>query len=117
MQIQAVTISVSSLAQSRRFYEEVLGFIPETYYEPTKWQSYESEGRAFFAIAEVPDLQRPQSKDITNFIVTDVRAMWAEVSGKVSAESEPARMPWGTYKMVVVDPDGYRLGFIEDPSE
>ncbi len=34
--IQAVTISVSDITQSKRFYEDILGFEPDSYYEPTR---------------------------------------------------------------------------------
>ena len=37
--------------------------------------------------------------------------VWLE---QVKAEMEPTETPWGTYKIVIFDPDGYRLGFIED---
>ncbi len=116
MQIQAVTISVSDLARSKKFYEEILGFEPDVYHEPTRWQSYVCEGRAFFGITEVPGHQRIPSQDIINFIVSDVQAMWERIEGQVQVETTPAMMPWGTFKMVIVDPDGYRLGFIEDQS-
>ena len=56
MQVQGVTISVSDLAQSKVFYEDVLGLVPDAYYEPTRWQSYKFDGRAYFAIIEVADL-------------------------------------------------------------
>ena len=30
------------------------------------------------------------------------------------SEMEPTRTLWGTYKIVIYDPDGYRLGFVEE---
>lgn len=50
-----------------------------------------------------------------NLIVPDMQAMWAQIECKVRVEAEPAITPWGTIKMVILDPDGYRLGFVEDP--
>ena len=117
MKIQAVTISVTNLEQSKLFYEAILSFNPDAYYEPTQWQSYETEGRAFFAITEVTDLQRGSSQDIINFIVPDVRGLWEKVRDNVQVESEPELMPWGTFKMIILDPDGYRLGFVEFSDE
>ena len=114
MQIQAVTISVADLARSRRFYEELLGFEPDTYYEPTRWQSYACEGRAFFGIAEVTDLSRAPSQDIVNFVVPDVQSLFEKIKGQVEVVTPPEEMPWGTFKIVILDPDGYRLGFLED---
>ena len=56
--IQAVTITVSDLERSRQFYEEILGFEPDSYYEPTRWQCYHSEGRAYLGISEVSNYQK-----------------------------------------------------------
>ncbi len=91
MKIQAVTISVSNLVKSKQFYEGILSFVPDAYYEPTLWQSHESEGRVFFAITEVKDLQRCLTQDIINFIVPDVRGYWVKIRDKVQVESEPKR--------------------------
>ena len=111
MKIQAVTISVSDLERSRQFYEEVLGFEPDSQYE--KWQSYKCEETAFFGIMEVESFDRPSSMDIINFMISDVDQLWERIKDKVRAEMEPTRTPWGSYKIVIFDPDGYRLGFVE----
>ncbi len=65
--IQAVTISVSDITQSKRFYEDILGFEPDSYYEPNRWQCYHSEGRAYLGIAEVPNYRQLKSSSIINF--------------------------------------------------
>jgi catechol 2,3-dioxygenase-like lactoylglutathione lyase family enzyme len=111
MKIQGVTISVSDLQSSKRFYEEVLGFEPDILYE--KWQSYKSEESSLFGIIEVPDLIRPQIMDIINFTIPNVNSFWNEIKDKVEAEMSPTKTPWGSYKIVVLDPDGYRIGFVE----
>ena len=113
MKIQAVTIGVSDLARSKAFYEDVLGFEADMYYEETRWQSYRCEETAFFAIAEAENVERPTGAGIVNFMVDDVEGLWERIRGTVEVESGPARTPWGAYKMVVVDPDGYRLGFVQ----
>ena len=41
------------------------------------------------------------------------KIMWKRVKEQVRVESSPELMPWGTYKMIILDPDGYRLGLIE----
>ena len=112
MRIQAVTICISNLEVSRRFYEEILGFEPDAAYE--RWQSYQSEGRAFLGIMEVPGFVRAPSQDIINIIVADVNGLWARIRDRVAVESPPTMMPWGTYKMVILDPDGYRIGLLDD---
>ncbi len=115
MQLQVVTISVQSLQRSRRFYEEILAFEPETFYEATRWQSYRLDGGGGFGIAETQDLQRTENADIINFSVDDVQALWHRVRGQVDVEEELAMAPWGTYKFVIRDPDGFRLGFVGEP--
>ena len=114
LHIQAVTISVANLARSKRSYEELLGFKPDTYYEPTRWQSYTCEGRSFFGIAEATNLRRAPSQDIVNFVVPDVHSLFEKVKDHVEVETSPEEMPWGTFKMIILDPDGYRLGFLQD---
>ena len=111
MQVQGVTVSVSDLSRSKTFYEEVLGFIPDAYYEPTRWQPYKFDGRAYFAIIEVADLQRKAWADIVNFDVEEIEALWNRVRGRVEVEEELGETAWGSYRFVIVDPDGWRLGF------
>jgi catechol 2,3-dioxygenase-like lactoylglutathione lyase family enzyme len=112
MQMQGVTISVSDLARSKAFYEEVLGTIPDAYYAPTRWQSYKLDGRAYLAIIEVPGFQRQVSSDMINFDVDEIESLWQRIRDKVTVETELAETPWGSRKFVIRDPDGYRLGFV-----
>ena len=112
MQLQVVTISVSNLERARQFYENKLGFDPDIFYEPTKWQSYKLEGNGGFGIAEVGHISRSASADIINFVVSDVESLWQRVKDLVEIESALQMMPWGTSKFVVLDPDGFRLGFV-----
>ncbi len=112
MQVQGVTVSVSDLSRSKAFYEEVLGFVPDAYYEPTRWQPYQFEGRAYFAIIEVADLRREASADVVNFDVEEIESLWARVRDKAEVEAELSESPWGSYRFVIRDPDGHRLGFV-----
>ena len=50
MEVQVITITVSNLEESRKFYESILGFIFNGFYEPTKWVQYKFETDTFFAI-------------------------------------------------------------------
>ncbi|HSX31140.1 MAG TPA: VOC family protein [Candidatus Saccharimonadales bacterium] len=111
MNIQGTTIEVSDLARSKQFYEQVLGFEPGEYYEPTKWQPY-NFGNQYLAIREVETLKPRGSLDITNFEVEDVEALWEKVKDAATVVEPLAPTPYGTYKFVVADPDGYRLGFV-----
>jgi catechol 2,3-dioxygenase-like lactoylglutathione lyase family enzyme len=111
MRIEGITIEVSDLARSKEFYENVLGFEPGKYYEPTKWQPFTVD-KQYFAIREV-DSQKPRDDfDITNFKVDDVEDLWRRVKDSAEVAEELATTPYGTYKFVVKDPDGYRLGFV-----
>lgn len=111
-QLQVVTIAVSSLTQSKRFYEELLGFEPDIYYEPTRWQSYKLGGGGGFGIAEAPALVRADTIDIINFTVDDVETLWERVRDRVTVDAPLATTPWGAHKFVIRDPDGFRLGFV-----
>ncbi len=109
--IQAVTITVSDMIKSKRFYEDILGFEPDSYYEPTRWQCFHSEGRAYLGIAEVPDYQQTESSSIINFDVDNIEEYWEAVKGHVEVESPLEETSWGSLKFVIRDPDGNRLGF------
>ena len=111
MRIQGITIEVSDLARSKDFYENVLGFEPGEYYEPTRWQPYRF-GDQYFAIREIEDKKPHDDFDITNFELDDVEGLWARVKDSAEVAETLAPTPWGTYKFVVKDPDGYRLGFV-----
>ncbi len=65
-------------------------------------------------MTELDDSQHNPSRDIIDFIVPDVQTMWAQIEGKVRVDAEPAMMPWGAYKMVILDPDSYQLRFVEE---
>ena len=110
--IQAVTISVSDIIRSKRFYEGILGFEPDSFYEPTRWQCYLSEGRGFLGIAEVPNYRCAESSNIINFDVDDIEEYWISIKDQVDVETPLEETPWGSLKFVVRDPDGNRLGFV-----
>ncbi len=107
-----VTIAVKSLDRAREFYEKTLGFTPGVFYEPTRWQSYAFEGNSGFGIIEKKDLKRENTGDIINFRMEKIEEYWQAIKGKVEVESAPGRTPWGSYKFIIKDPDGFRLGFL-----
>jgi catechol 2,3-dioxygenase-like lactoylglutathione lyase family enzyme len=115
--VQGVTITVSDLERSQRFYQEVLGFEPDSFYEPTRWQSYRFAGRAYFAIGEVPGYETARSKHIVNFDVWEIEDYWDRIKDHVDIEEVLTETPWGSHKFVIQDPDGNRLGFVEKRSE
>ena len=113
-EIQAVSITVKNLKRSKHFYENILGFEPDIYYEATRWQSYKSEGRAYFCITEDMSYSREKLKDIINFDIENIDQYWKEIKEKVEIESVLEKAPWGTYKFVIRDLDGYRIAFCQN---
>jgi len=111
MQVQGVTVTVSDMSRAKAFYEDVLGFIPDVYYEPTRWQCYQFEGRAYFAIIEVEGFQREASANIVNFDVEEIEGFWDRIRDQVEVEEALGKTPYGTHRFVIKDPDGHRLGF------
>ena len=112
MHVHGVNVSVSDLSRSKAFYEGVLGFIADSYFEPTRWQSYKFAGRAYFSISEVADFRRQAWADIVNFDVEEIESYWNRVRDQVEVETELSETPWGSYKFIIKDLDGYRLGFV-----
>jgi predicted enzyme related to lactoylglutathione lyase len=112
MNIQTVTITVSDMKKSKDFYEGLLGFIPGEYYSLTNWQPYEFSNQ-LFGIREMPGFVRAESYDITNFELDDVDDLWEKVQNKVKIIEKLGITPWGSYRFVIQDPDGYQLAFVE----
>ena len=111
--VEVLTIDVSNINKSKCFYEDILRFECGSYYEPTRWQSYQFAGEAFFAIMENQQLVRQENLDEVDFFVNDVESLWANVKNKVSVKDSLARTAWNSYKFVIQDPDGYLLGFVQ----
>lgn len=108
MKIQAVTITVSSLSKSKEFYGGLLGFELGDDWPETKWQSFKFGDQAF-AIREKEGFRRGDSFDICNFEVDDVDSLWEKVKDKVEVADKLAPTPWGSYRFVIKDPDGYQI--------
>ena len=106
MELIGITRTVASLEKSRRFYEEILGFSVDAFYEPTRWQSYKCQEGVFFAVGEAPS-----STDEISFAVADIEALWLQVKDKAHVVNPLEKTPWGTYRFVIKDPDGHLLAF------
>jgi len=111
MNIQTVTITVSDMKRAKAFYEDILGFKPDEFYEPTSWQPYRFNNQ-LFGIREKRGFVRPDSFDIANFETDNVEELWASVENKAKVVEELAPTPWGSYRFVVQDPDGYNVAFV-----
>ena len=108
MELVGITRTVTSLDKSRQFYSEVLGFEPDAFYAPTRWQSYKCQQGVFFAVGEAPG-----STDEISYAVTDVETLWARIKDKVEVVNPLEKTPWGTYRFVIKDPDGHLLAFAQ----
>jgi len=106
MELAGITRTVGDLENSRRFYEEVLGFERESFYATTHWQSYKIQEGLFFAIGE-----EPGSTNEVSFAVSNVEALWLRVKDKVDVVDPLEKTAWGTYRFVIKDPDGNLLTF------
>lgn len=82
MRFQYVTISVSNLERSRKFYSEALGFGETLGYE--NWIGYKLEHNAGFGILEDPGLSPRTSSDIINFVIDDFEIFWLRIKGSGS---------------------------------
>lgn len=65
-------------------------------------------GESSYAVGEPPG----SAAEIA-FFVSDVEAMWEQVRDRVEVIQPLERMPWGSYKFVVRDPDGHPLAFVK----
>ncbi|MGD1993976.1 MAG: VOC family protein [Anaerolineae bacterium] len=112
-----MTITVSDLERSRRFYKHVAGFEPQRYYKPARWPSYRFADRACFTIGDVPGYEKAESRDIANFDVWGIEESWNRIKDDVEIEEELTTTPWGSHTFVIRDPNGHRLGFAEKRSQ
>lgn len=107
--ISAITIRVSDMARSVRFYHETLGL--EVYYGG-KHAAFSS----LRTIKGAPVLNLERGTPTTNwgrliFYVDDVDALWAYLKEKELDPDEPVDAPWGERYFHLHDPDGHELSF------
>lgn len=107
-----VTLPVRDLAKSLAFYTHTLGFTQAAQYEPTHWVSFHCSGNAMLAIQQT-DIPGGQSSHAEyDLYVEELDVFWERIHRQVEVVSAPEHTPWGSYKFVIRDPDGNRLGFV-----
>jgi len=109
MKLLGLTRVVADVENSKRFYENVLGFAPGAFYAPTHWQAYPCQKEIYYAVGEAPG-----STDQISFGVPDIEAFWQQVKDQVEVVNPLERTPWGTYRFVIKDPDGNELAFSQE---
>jgi catechol 2,3-dioxygenase-like lactoylglutathione lyase family enzyme len=113
-----VLLSPRDLERSLRFYEETLGLA--VYRE---WGQGRERGVVFFlggGLLEVSGSStEPTSGAVRLFLqVRDLGAVRERLAARgAPIEQEPALRPWGLLEMVVRDPDGLALVFVEVPPD
>jgi catechol 2,3-dioxygenase-like lactoylglutathione lyase family enzyme len=112
--MDGLTVEVADLERSRAFYEGLLGFEPGEFYAPTRWQPYWF-GRQFFGIREILGAAGREREDILNFGTGDIESLWQRVNARADVVNPLERTPWGSYKFVLADPDGFHIGFVANP--
>jgi catechol 2,3-dioxygenase-like lactoylglutathione lyase family enzyme len=108
--ISAVTFRVANMAESVRFYRDVLGMEI----------IYGGEGEFFSSLrtedAQYPILNLEQGEPVTRwgrliFYVADVDAFSAYLRGKGFSPESPRDASWGERYFHMPDPDGHELSF------
>jgi catechol 2,3-dioxygenase-like lactoylglutathione lyase family enzyme len=108
--ISAVTFRVADMAESVRFYRDLLGMEI----------IYGGEGECFSSLraqdAPYPILNLEQGEPVTRwgrliFHVADVDACWACLRGKGFHPETPRDAFWGERYFHMSDPDGHELSF------
>ena len=111
-----VLLSPRDHERSLRFYEETLGLA--VYRE---WGRGRERGAVFFLGGGLLEISGPPVEQATGatrlFLqVRDLRVARERLAALgVPIEQEPAVRPWGLFEMVVRDPDGLALVFVEVP--
>jgi catechol 2,3-dioxygenase-like lactoylglutathione lyase family enzyme len=108
--ISAVTLKVASMANSVRFYRDLLGM--EIIYggEDDCFSSLRTQGE------KGPILNLEQGHSVTGwgrliFCVADVDAIWAYLREKGFHPENPRDASWGERYFHMPDPDGHELSF------
>jgi hypothetical protein len=76
-----------------------------------RWQPYKFDGRMYFEIVEVTGFRPEAWSDIVNFDMDEIEVLWNRGRDKVDVDAELSKMPWGSYRLILQDPDGCQLGF------
>ena len=109
-------LAVQNLAESTRFYTDVLGFTLE-FSDGGSW-SFLSRDNFKVMLGECPD-EKPASElgdhsYVAYLIVEDIDALHAELVARgVTTISPPVDEPWGLREFGICTPDGHRIRFGE----
>ena len=108
--ISAITLEVSDMRRSVRFYRDLLGL--EMLYggEETSFSSFRSGGADSTILnLELGAVTRDWGRII--FYVSDVDEAWQYLMEKGFSPDQPRDAPWGERYFHMLDPDGHELSF------
>lgn len=112
-----VSLPVSDLQAAIDFYTGTLGFSVTREFPATTWVSLDidEEAGGGLGLIETPVEVPDEAAVRLDLFVRDLDAFWHRIKDRVRAEHAPQRMPWGSYKAVIRDPFGNRLGLVQIP--
>jgi catechol 2,3-dioxygenase-like lactoylglutathione lyase family enzyme len=101
-------LQVTDLQRTIDWYESVLGF--RCIARQDQWCRLERDAAAVMFMRN-DHLGAPQATATQYIHISDVRALWAEIKDRITAEWAPEEMPYGMLEFAIRDPDGYLLSF------
>ncbi|WP_256674827.1 VOC family protein [Pseudomonas sp. LD120] len=109
------TLAVPDLAAAEAFYVQVLGLQVSRRFAPTRWISLDvdEQGGAGLGLIEDPLMARPSPASMLDLMVSELDALVARMPPQVTLVEAPGPTLWGSYKAVIEDPFGNRLGLVQ----
>lgn len=112
VRMEGLTLPVSDLERSLKFYEDLLGF--EVEYRKGSFALLRvGEGRIGLMSAEAPGPAEPRKNLHVELGTDDLDRLYEDLKGRGAEFLDPPRdRPWER-AMSLLDPDGYRIEFEE----
>lgn len=108
--VSAITLEVSDMSRSVRFYRDVLGLEMVYGGEESSFSSFRTGGGDSAILnLELGRVVRDWGRII--FYVSDVDEAWARLTEKGFSPDRPQDAPWGERYFHMPDPDGHELSF------
>lgn len=116
IQAAATTLKVPDVEASMQYYEK-LGFrVVEAYGEPVSFSILMRDEQFCFMLVQANVNTQEIGGEVFNayFWVSDIDALYKEFKGNgAKITQEPTLKDYGGKEMLVVDPNGYLIGFAE----
>lgn len=110
-----LTLSVPDVKKAEHFYVQVLGLRVSRRHAPTRWLSLdvdETGGPGLGLMEDEEAADRPSPGITIDLTVPELDRLFAAIQAKVSVVHAPRHTPWGSYKAVIQDPFGHRIGLV-----